>query len=114
MIVAIFNIYLVLLFALVKLRIVPFNLLWKVSPALVLVLLLFGLFIPMGWGAPEGKALVIRQSVPIVADVAGEVIDVPVEANTPIKAGDVLFRLDLRIARRSMRWRRNSASRNCV
>ena len=94
MIVAIFNIYLVLLFALVKLRIVPFNLLWKVSPALVLVLLLFGLFIPMGWGAPEGKALVIRQSVPIVADVAGEVIDVPVEANTPIKAGDVLFRLD--------------------
>ena len=94
MIVAIFNIYLVLLFALVKLRIVPFNLFWKVSPALVLVLLLFGLFIPMGWGAPEGKALVIRQSVPIVADVAGEVIDVPVEANTPIKAGDVLFRLD--------------------
>jgi multidrug resistance efflux pump len=94
MIVAIFNIYLVLLFALVKLRIVPFNLFWKVSPALVLVLLLFGLFIPMGWGAPEGKALVIRQSVPIVANVAGEVIDVPVEANTPIKAGDVLFRLD--------------------
>ena len=94
MIVAIFNIYLVLLFALVKLRIVPFNLFWKISPALVLVLLLFGLFIPMGWGAPEGKALVIRQSVPIVANVAGEVIDVPVEANTPIKAGDVLFRLD--------------------
>lgn len=94
MIVAIFNIYLVLLFALVKLRIVPFNLFWKISPALVLVLLLFGLFIPMGWGAPEGKALVIRQSVPIVADVAGEVIDVPVEANVPIKAGDVLFRLD--------------------
>lgn len=94
MIVAIFNIYLVLLFALVKLRVVPFNLFWKISPALVLVLLLFGLFIPMGWGAPEGKALVIRQSVPIVADVAGEVIDVPIEANTPIKAGDVLFRLD--------------------
>lgn len=94
MIVAIFNIYLVLLFALVKLRLVPFNLFWKISPALVLVLLLFGLFIPMGWGAPEGKALVIRQSVPIVANVAGEVIDVPVEANVPIKAGDVLFRLD--------------------
>jgi multidrug resistance efflux pump len=94
MIVAIFNIYLVLLFALVKLRIVPFNLFWKISPALVLVLLLFGLFIPMGWGAPEGKALLIRPSVPIVADVSGEVIDVPVEANVPIKAGDVLFRLD--------------------
>lgn len=94
MIVAIFNVYLVLLFALVKLRIVRFTLFWKISPALVLVLLLFGLFIPMGWGAPEGKALVIRQSVPIVADVAGEVIEVPIEANRPIKAGDVLFRID--------------------
>jgi RND family efflux transporter MFP subunit len=94
MIVAIFNVYLVLLFALVKLRIVRFTLFWKISPALVLVLLLFGLFIPMGWGAPEGKVLVIRQSVPIVADVAGEVIEVPVEANRPVKAGDVLFRID--------------------
>lgn len=94
MIVAIFNVYLVLLFALVKLRIVRFTLFWKISPAIVLVLLLFGLFIPMGWGAPEGKALVIRPSVPIVADVAGEVIEVPVEPNRPMKVGDVLFRID--------------------
>ncbi len=94
MIVAIFNVYLVILFALVKFRVVRFTLFWKISPALVLVLLLFGLFIPMGWGAPEGKVIVIRQSVPIVADVAGEVIEVPVEANRPVKAGDVLFRID--------------------
>jgi RND family efflux transporter MFP subunit len=94
MIVAIFNIYLVLLFGLVKLRIVPFDFFWKVSPAIVLVLLLFGLFIPMGWGAPSGPALVIRNSVAIVADVAGEVIEVPIAANTPLKAGDVLFRID--------------------
>ncbi|MBN9515730.1 MAG: efflux RND transporter periplasmic adaptor subunit [Alphaproteobacteria bacterium] len=94
MIIAIFNVYLVILFALVKLRIVRFTLFWKISPALVLVLLLFGLFIPMGWGAPEGKALVIRPSVPIVADVAGEVIEVQVEPNRPLKVGDVLFRID--------------------
>lgn len=94
MIVAIFNVYLVILFALVKLRIVPFNLFWKVSPAIVLVVLLFGLFIPMGWGAPEGSALVIRNSVAIVPDVAGEVLEVPVAANAPLKAGDVLFRID--------------------
>ncbi len=94
MIIAIFNVYLVILFALVKLRIVHFTLFWKISPALVLVLLLFGLFIPMGWGAPEGKALVIRPSVPIVADVAGEVIEVQVEPNRPLKVGDVLFRID--------------------
>ncbi|MBN9085305.1 MAG: HlyD family secretion protein [Reyranella sp.] len=94
MIVAIFNVYLVILFGLVKLRIVPFNTFWKISPAIVLVLLLFGLFIPMGWGAPEGSAVVVRNSVAIVPDVAGEVIEVPVTANTPIKAGDVLFRID--------------------
>jgi len=94
MIVAIFNVYLVILFGLVKLRIVPFNLFWKCSPAIVLILLLVGLFIPMGWGAPAGRAVVIRNSVPIVADVAGEVTDVPVTANTPLKAGDVLFKID--------------------
>ena len=36
----------------------------------------------------------VRNSVAIVPDVAGEVIDVPVAANTPLKAGDVLFRID--------------------
>jgi multidrug resistance efflux pump len=94
MIVALFNVYLAILFVLVKLQVVPFNLFWKVSPALVLALLLFGLFIPMGWGAPQGPALVVRNSVAIVPDVAGEVLDVPVQANTPLKAGDVLFRID--------------------
>ena len=94
MIVAILNIYLVLLFLLVWLKIVPFNLFWKISPLIVLVVLMFGLFIPMNWGAPQGGALAIRNSVAIVPDVAGEVIDVPVVANMPLKAGDVLFRID--------------------
>ena len=48
----------------------------------------------MGWGAPSGPVLIGRQSVGIVPDVAGEVIDVPVQPNVPIKAGDVLFRID--------------------
>jgi len=94
MIVALFNVYLVILFILVKLKIVPFNLFWKVSPLIVLFLLMFGLFIPMGWGAPQGPALVVRNSVAVVPNVAGEVTDVPVEANKPLKAGDVLFKID--------------------
>jgi RND family efflux transporter MFP subunit len=73
---------------------VPFNLFWKVSPAIVLFLLMFGLFIPMGWGAPQGPALVVRHSVAIVPDVAGEVTEVPVEPNQQLRAGDVLFRID--------------------
>ena len=94
MIVVLLNVYLVILFVLLKLKIVPFNLFWKVSPVIVFLLLMIGLFIPMNWGAPQGPALVIRQSVAIVPDVAGEVIEVPAVANKPLKAGDVLFRLD--------------------
>jgi len=78
----------------VKTRIVPFNLFWKCSRLIVLLLLMFGLFIPMGWGAPQGPAMVVRNSVQIVPNVAGEVTDVPVVANKPLKAGDVLFKID--------------------
>jgi multidrug resistance efflux pump len=94
MAVAIINTYLVLLFLLVHFNIVRFNLFWKLSPFIVLVLTLFGLLIPMGWGAPQGSALVVRNAVSIVPEVAGEVTEVPVAANTPLKAGDVLFRID--------------------
>jgi RND family efflux transporter MFP subunit len=94
MAVAIINTYLVLLFVLVHFRVVRFNLFWKVSPFLVLLLTLFGLLIPMGWGAPQGTALVVRNAVSIVPDVAGEVTEVPVTANAPLKAGDVLFKID--------------------
>ena len=60
MIVALLNLYLVILFILVKTKIVPFNLFWKCSPLIVLLLLMFGLFIPMGWGAPQGPSMVVR------------------------------------------------------
>jgi multidrug resistance efflux pump len=94
MAVAIINTYLVLLFLLVHFKIVPFNLFWKVSPFLVLLVTMFALLIPMGWGAPQGSALVVRNAVSIVPSVAGEVTEVPVVANVPLKAGDVLFKID--------------------
>ncbi|MBS7542953.1 HlyD family secretion protein [Ancylobacter oerskovii] len=94
MIVFLLNGYIAILVALIWLKVVPANLFWKISPLLVLLLLLVGLFIPMGWGAPSGPVVIGRQSVAIVPDVAGEVIDVPVQPNVPLKAGDVLFRID--------------------
>lgn len=94
MIVFLLNVYLLILFLLVYFKIVPFNLFWKVSPLIVMLVLMVGLFIPMGWGAPSGPVLVGRHSVQIVPDVAGEVLEVPVQPNTPLKAGDVLFRID--------------------
>jgi len=94
MMIALMAVYLVLLFSLVRFGIVSFNLFWKCSPFIVLLLLNLLLFIPMGWGAPQGSALVVRNAVSIIPNVAGEVIDVPVEANTALKTGDVLFRID--------------------
>jgi multidrug resistance efflux pump len=94
MIVVLLNSYIALLALFVWLGFVPFNRFWKLSPVIVLLLLLVGLFIPMGWGAPSGPAGVLRNSVQIVPSVAGEVTDVPVVANTPVKEGDVLFRID--------------------
>ncbi len=50
----------------------------------------------------------------IVPDVAGEVIEVPVEANKPLKAGDVLFRIDpVPYEAQRVRSRRSSSCRSC-
>jgi len=86
--------YIGLLFLLVRFRLVPWNTFWKISPAIWIALLFVVLFIPMNWGAPSGPIVILRQSVAIVPNVAGEVIDVPVEPNTALKSGDVLFRID--------------------
>jgi RND family efflux transporter MFP subunit len=94
MMIAIMSVYLALLFGLVWLGAIRFNTFWKSSPFILLLILNLALFIPMGWGAPQGSALVVRNAVSIVPDVAGEVTDVPVTANTPLKAGDVLFKID--------------------
>lgn len=94
MMIAIMAVYIALLFTAVWLGMIRFNTFWKVSPLIVLLVLNIGLFIPMGWSAPQGPVLVLRNSVAIVPNVAGEVIDVPVQPNAPLKAGDVLFRID--------------------
>ena len=94
MIVVLLIAYIAILALFVWLKFVPLNLFWKISPVIVLLLLLVGLFIPMGWGAPQGPLLALRNSVQIVPSVSGEVIDVPVTANVPLKEGDVLLRID--------------------
>jgi RND family efflux transporter MFP subunit len=94
MIVVLLAAYIAILALFIWLKFIPFNLFWKLSPLIVLLLLSIGLFIPMGWGAPQGTALVNRYTVAITPEVTGEVLDVPVEANVPLKAGDVLFRID--------------------
>ena len=94
MISVLLNSYIAILALFVWLKVIPFSLFWKISPVVVLLALLFGLFIPMGWGAPSGPVALIRNSVQIIPSVSGEVIDIPVAANVPLRAGDVLFRID--------------------
>jgi hypothetical protein len=86
MIIFLLNVYIGILALFLWFRVIPFNLFWKLSPVVVLLVLLVGLFIPMGWGAPSGSGVVIRNSVQIVPEVTGEVIDVPIDANVPLKS----------------------------
>jgi hypothetical protein len=58
--------YIAILAVFVWLKFIPFNTFWKTSPLIVLLLLNVGLFIPMGWGAPQGSAVVARHSVQII------------------------------------------------
>jgi len=94
MIVVLLNIYIAILALFIWLKVLPFNLFWKVSPVIVFLVLLIGLFIPMGWGAPSGPVVLLRNSVQIIPSVSGEVTEVTAQANAPLKAGDILFRID--------------------
>lgn len=83
-----------LVYGLIRLKVVPDNLLVRFSPLAFYVLLLIFLFIPLQWGAPSGSAIVLRHSVQIVPNVGGQVVEVAVEPNRPVDAGAVLFRID--------------------
>lgn len=61
------------------------------------VLFLFTLLFWMNFKHPYAKyAKELFISVPIIPDVSGTVVDVPVEPNEPLKEGDVLFKIDPR------------------
>jgi len=86
--------YVGLLALLVKLKLVPLNTFWKLSPVLWMLLLLVVLFIPMQWGAPSGTAKLYSAVVEVIPNVSGEVTEVEARALQPVKQGDVLFRIE--------------------
>ena len=85
--------YIALLVILIKLKVVPSNTFTKSSPVLFSLLLTVLLFIPMGFFAPSGDAIVLKHSIQIVPNVSGIVTEVAVEPYTPVKKGDLLFRI---------------------
>ena len=94
MIVFLTLIYVAFLAVLVKLKIVPLNTFWKLSPILWMVLLFFVLFIPMQWGAPAGSVILYKPVIEVVPNVTGEVTSIEVGPREPMKKGDVIFRID--------------------
>ena len=94
MIVFLTLLYVAVLAILVWKGIITLNLWWKLSPLVWMLFLLIVLFIPMQWGAPAGQVVMIQKTVEVVPNVAGEVVEVPVEPLTPLKKGEVLFRID--------------------
>src|SRR4029079_3997380 len=79
----------------IKLKLLPWTTPWKVGVfifpvvALATLLLLLNIFAPA-----TTDVRVVKYVVPIVSQVKGRVIDVPVENNRPVKKGDVLFKID--------------------
>jgi multidrug resistance efflux pump len=79
----------------IKLKWLPWTTPWKVAVfifpviAIAAMLLLLNIFAPT-----TGDVRVVKYVVPIVSQVRGRVIEVPVENNRPVKKGDVLFKID--------------------
>jgi multidrug resistance efflux pump len=79
----------------IKLKLLPWTTPWKVGVAIfpvvaiAILLLLLNIFAPT-----TSDVRVVKYVVPIVSQIRGRVIEVPVENNRPVKKGDVLFRVD--------------------
>ena len=86
--------YVAILAVLVWLKILPNKAITWLSTLVWMFLLFVVLFIPMQWGAPAGPARILTYSVQVIPNVAGEVTEVPVKANVPVKEGEVLFKID--------------------
>ena len=79
----------------IKLKLLPWTTPWKVGVAIFPVVAIAALLLLLNVFAPTTSDVrVIKYVVPIVSQVRGRVIEVPVENNRPVKKGDVLFRID--------------------
>jgi len=86
--------YLGLLFLAIKFKLIKPTLFWKLSPIIWVVFLLVALFIPLQFWAPGGYVRVLQPTVQIVPNVAGEVMEIMVQANQHVSKEDVLFQID--------------------
>ena len=87
--------YAAICFAIFKIFRIPVNK-WTLPTAVLGGIFMIGIImLVMNYNHPYTKsARIYFATTPIMPNVKGRVIDVPVEANAPLKQGDVLFRID--------------------
>jgi multidrug resistance efflux pump len=80
----------------IKLKWLPWNTGTQVTVVIIPVVGLSATILALNIFAPSSSDLrVVKYSVPIVSQVRGRVIEVPVEeGNRPVKTGEILFRID--------------------
>ena len=80
----------------IKFKWLPWNIYSQVTVVIIPVVGLAVLILTLNVVAPTSADLrVYRYTIPIVSQVRGRVIEVPIEeGNRPVKKGDVLFRID--------------------
>jgi multidrug resistance efflux pump len=79
----------------IKLKLLPWTTPWKVAVAIFPVVAIAVLLLLLNIIAPTTSDVrVVNYVVPIVSQVRGRVIEVPVQNNRPVKKKDVLFRID--------------------
>jgi multidrug resistance efflux pump len=79
----------------IKLKWLPWTTPWKVAVFIFPVVAIAVMLLALNIYAPSTTEVrVVKYVVPIVSQVRGRVVSVPVENNRPVKKGDVLFSID--------------------
>jgi multidrug resistance efflux pump len=90
---AIYSFFVWLIF--IKLKLLPWTTPWKVAVAIFPIVMIAIMLLMLNIFAPTTTDVrVVNYVVPVVSQVRGRVVEVPVENNRPVKKDDVLFRVD--------------------
>jgi len=93
LILAVYSFFVWLIF--IKFKWLPWNTVSQVTVVIIPIVAITALILFLNVYAPSSSDVrVIRYVVQVVPQVRGQVIEVPVEGNQPVKKGDVLFKID--------------------
>jgi multidrug resistance efflux pump len=93
LILAIYSFFVWLIF--IKFKWLPWNTVSQVTVVIIPIVAITALILFLNVFAPSSSDVrVIKYVVQVVPQVRGQVIEVPVEGNSPVKKGDVLFKID--------------------